>query len=96
MGTDVEIWMLFAPFWLLGMFAALGALWHFVQFLSVHGKAHAAGHVPKYAVGTRLRPHQMTAEGHHHFNRARFALYAAIGLAVLGLLIGLLWALWPS
>ena len=47
MGTDVEIWMLFAPFWLLGMFAALGALWHFVRFLSVHGKAHAAGHVPK-------------------------------------------------
>lgn len=29
MGTDVEIWMLFAPFWLLGIFAALGALWHF-------------------------------------------------------------------
>jgi hypothetical protein len=32
LGTDVEIWMLFAPFWLLGIFAALGALWHFGHF----------------------------------------------------------------
>lgn len=31
MGIDVEIWMLFAPFWLLGMFAAVGALWHFTH-----------------------------------------------------------------
>ena len=33
MATDVENWMLFAPFWLLGMFAALGALWHFGHFI---------------------------------------------------------------
>ena len=94
MGTDVEIWMLFAPFWRLGIFAALGALWHFVHFLMVHGKAHAAGHVPKYAVGTRLRPHEMTAEGRHHFKRAQIAVMAFVGLLVLGLVVGVLWALW--
>ena len=94
MGTDVEIWMLFAPFWLLGMFAALGALWHFVRFLTVHGKAHAAGHVPKYTMGTRPRAHEMTAEASHHFNRAYIALMAFVGLIVLGLAVGALWALW--
>ena len=94
MGTDVEIWMLFAPFWLLGIFAALGALWHFVQFLGVHAKAHAAGHVPKYSVGTRLRPHEMTAEGHHHFKRAHAGLWAFVGLIVLGGVVGVLWTLW--
>ena len=41
MGTDIEIWMLFAPFWLLGIFAALGALWHF-SHLGTHLHAHAA------------------------------------------------------
>ena len=41
MGTDVEIWMLFAPFWLLGIFAALGALWHF-SHLGTHLHAHPA------------------------------------------------------
>ena len=93
MGTDVEIWMLFAPFWLLGMFAALGALWHFVRFLSVHGKAHAAGHVPKYELGTRLHPHGTTAEGRHHYRRAQIALMLFAGLIVLGLVAGVLWSL---
>lgn len=94
MGTDVEIWMLFAPFWLLGMFAALGALWHFVQFLSVHGKAHAAGHVPKYELGTRLQPHETTAKAHHHFTRAKMALLVFVGFVALGLVAGVVWSLW--
>jgi len=94
LGTDVEIWMLFAPFWLLGMFAALGALWHFVRFLSVHGKAHAAGHVSKYEMGTRVHPHQTTSEGHHHYKRAEIALMLFIALTVLGLGAGALWSLW--
>lgn len=94
MATDVEIWMLFAPFWLLGIFAALGALWHFVQFLSVHGKAHAAGHVPKYQMGARVRPEETTAAGHHHYKRARIALLLFVGIIALGLVTGVLWSLW--
>lgn len=95
MGTDVEIWMLFAPFWLLGIFAALGALWHFVQFLSVHGKAHAAGHVAKkYELGTRLQPHETTPQGQHHFNRAKTALMLFVGFIALGLVAGILWSVW--
>lgn len=94
MGTDVEVWMLFAPLWLLGMFAALGALWHFVRFLSVHGKAHAAGHVPKYVLGSRLHPQGTTAEGHHHYRRAQIAVRVFAGLIVLGLVAGILWSLW--
>ncbi len=90
LGTDVEIWMLFAPFWLLGIFAALGALWHFVHFLIVPA-AHAAGHV-RY--GQRLHPHEMTAEGRHHFKRAQVAIMACVGLLVLGLVVGVLRALW--
>jgi len=44
-GTDVEIWMLFAPFWLLGIFAALGALWHFGHFNSrIHEHEMTAHH----------------------------------------------------
>lgn len=76
MGTDVEIWMLFAPFWLLGIFAALGALWHFSH------------------LGERLHSHGMSAEGHHHFNRAKIGILACVGLLVLGLVVGVLWALW--
>jgi hypothetical protein len=92
LGTDVEIWMLFAPFWLLGIFAALGALWHIVHFLIEHGRAHAAGHVPKYGIGMHM--HQMTVKGRHHFRRAQIALIAFVGLTVLGLVVGVLWALW--
>ena len=47
MGIDVEIWMLFAPFWLLGIFAALGALWHFSHLgtrLHPHGMTAESRH----------------------------------------------------
>jgi len=76
LGTDVEIWMLFAPFWLLGIFAALGALWHFSH------------------LGTRLQPHVLSAETHHHLKRARIGIVGCVGLLVLGLVVGVLWALW--
>ena len=76
MGTDVEIWMLFAPFWLLGIFAALGALWHFSH------------------LGTRLHPHAMTDESRHHFRRAQIAIKACVGLLILGLAAGVIWAVW--
>ncbi len=72
MGTDVEIWMLFAPFWLLGIFAALGAIWHFGHF------------------SRRFKPHELTAEHHHHFKRAQIAMMACVGLLVLGLVVGVL------
>jgi len=26
--TDIEIWLLFAPFWILGVAALIGGLWH--------------------------------------------------------------------
>jgi hypothetical protein len=27
-GTDTEIWLLFAPFWILGIAALIGSVWH--------------------------------------------------------------------
>lgn len=76
MATDIEIWMLFAPFWLLGMFAALGALWHFTH------------------LGTRLHPHAMSPESHHHFRWAKIGLTACAVVLTLGLVAGVLWTLW--
>jgi hypothetical protein len=35
--NDIEIWLLFAPFWILGMAALLGGLWHMF-----HGWRHDA------------------------------------------------------
>jgi hypothetical protein len=34
--NDIEIWLLFAPFWILGMAALIGGIWHMV-----HGWRHA-------------------------------------------------------
>jgi hypothetical protein len=91
---DVEIWLLFAPFWLLGTFAALGALWHLVRFAVVHGEAHAAGHVPRFSPFLRLNWHELTDDGRHHLKRAFIAVLAFIGLTALGLVVGAVWALW--
>lgn len=36
---DLEIWLMFLPFWLLGTVAVLAAAWHGVHFLFVHRRA---------------------------------------------------------
>ena len=36
--NDIEIWLLFAPFWILGLAALIGSLWHMF-----HGWRHAQG-----------------------------------------------------
>jgi hypothetical protein len=45
-GNGTEVWLLFAPFWLLGIAALIGSVWHM---------AHAAI-VPPAAVGLLLSP----------------------------------------
>lgn len=94
MSDDVEIWLLFAPFWLLGTFAALGAVWHLARFAIVHGRAHAAGHVPKFSPFRRLQWHELTRDGQHHLKRAFLAVLAFVALSALGVAIGALWAVW--
>jgi len=92
--NDLEIWLLFAPFWLLGTFAALGALWHLARFAVVHGHAHAAGHVPKFSPFRRLNWHELTDDGRHHLKRAFISVLAFVCLTALGLVVGVVWALW--
>jgi uncharacterized membrane protein len=40
-GDDVEIWLLFAPFWILGIGALVGAVWHFVHLAIATRRAQA-------------------------------------------------------
>lgn len=41
MSDDVEIWLLFAPFWILGVAALAGAVWHFIHLAIATRRAHA-------------------------------------------------------
>lgn len=40
--TDIEVWLLFAPFWILGIAALIGGLWHMVHAWRVthHQRRH--------------------------------------------------------
>lgn len=97
MGNDTEIWLLFAPFWLLGIAALIGSVWHMAHAAIVTRRAQAAGHVRKTSLfSRRLAWHELTDEGRHHLKRAliAFAAFWALGLlgigvgAAVGLLVG--------
>jgi hypothetical protein len=73
MSNDIEIWLLFAPFWILGLGALIGAGWHFVNFRIHHGRAQAAGHAT------------LTDTGRHHLRRGLIAVGAFVVLVLIGL-----------
>lgn len=87
--TDIEIWLLFAPFWILGMAALIGGLWHIVHaWLATH-RAQAAGHVRKPAVfSSGLRWHELPDQGRHHLKRGFLWLGAFFALTLLGIGVG--------
>jgi hypothetical protein len=70
--TDIEAWLLFAPFWILGIAALIGSLWHLVHAWLVTRRAHGAGH------GHRR----------HHLRRGFLWLGAFVALMLLGVGVG--------
>ncbi len=82
---------MFAPFWLLGIAALVGGVWHAIHFVVVHARAQAAGHVPKASLFSRkLGWHQLTPDMRHHLKWAMIAVGAIVGLCVVGLVASLL------
>ncbi len=80
---------MFAPFWLLGIAALIGGIWHVIHFVIVHGRAQAAGHVPKTSFfSRRLAWHELTPDMRHHLKWALIAVGAFIGLCLGGVLVG--------
>ena len=86
---DITVWLMFAPFWLLGIAAVFGALWHMAHFAIVHRRAQAAGHVPRTSFfSRRLQWHELSDDGRHHLKRALLAMGAFFGLCVGGIVVG--------
>lgn len=84
---------MFAPFWLLGIAALVGAVWHMVHFAIVHARAQAAGPGPSHVARTsffsrRLQWHELSDDGRHHLKRALLAMGAFIGLCAGGIVVG--------
>ena len=73
--NDIEAWLLFAPFWLLGIAALIGGLWHMAHAWLVARRARAAGH-------------EMPAHGRHHLRRGFIWLGAFLALTLLGIGVG--------
>ena len=89
MGNDTEVWLLFAPFWLLGIAALIGSVWHMAHAALVTRRAQAAGHVRKAPlIGGRLGWHELTDDGRHHLRRGLIALAAFAALCLLGVGVG--------
>ncbi|MFZ5782708.1 MAG: hypothetical protein ACOY4R_21105 [Pseudomonadota bacterium] len=76
MNPDLEIWLLFAPFWLLGTAALIGGIWHTVHAAIVTRRAQAAGH------------REPPAQRHYHLRRALLAFGAFFALLLMGLGVG--------
>jgi hypothetical protein len=91
---DITVWLMFAPFWLLGIAALAGAVWHMIHFAIVHHRAQAAGHIPKASVFSR-RPkwHELSDDGRHHLKWGLIAIGALIGLGVGGIVVSIVAAL---
>ena len=86
MNNDIEAWLLFAPFWVRGLAALIGALWHGAHAARVTRRAQAAGHVRKTSLfSRRLAWHELTEDGRHHLRRALLAIGAFVGLCLLGI-----------
>ena len=50
---DITVWLMFAPFWLLGIAALIGGIWHMIHYVIVHSRAQTAGHVRKASLFSR-------------------------------------------
>jgi hypothetical protein len=85
---------MFAPFWLLGIAAVFGAVWHMIHFVIVHRRAQAAGHVPRTSLlSRRLQWHELSDDGRHHLKRALIAFGAFFGLCLGVVVVGAVVAL---
>jgi hypothetical protein len=98
--ADITVWLMFAPFWLLGIAALAGAVWHMIHFVIVHARAQAAGHVPqshgrKISIFSRrrLKWHELSHDGRHHLKWSLIAMGTFIGLCVGGVVVGAVAAL---
>lgn len=58
---DIEVWLLFAPFWLLGTFALVGSVWHMIHAALVARRAQVAGHPHKQTLTEKSRHHRKWA-----------------------------------
>jgi hypothetical protein len=73
--NDIEAWLLFAPFWLLGIAALIGGLWHMAHAWLVTRRVQAAGHgVPDHR--------------RHHLRRGFIWLGAFVALTLMGIGVG--------
>lgn len=97
MSDDVEIWLLFVPFWILGMAALAGAVWHFVHLAIVTLRAQAAGHVRQTSFFSRTLGYaELTDRGRHHFRRFWLSVAGMMGASALGMVTALIWAVWKG
>jgi hypothetical protein len=89
MNDDLEVWLLFAPFWLLGIAALTAAVWHMAHAALVTHRAQAAGHVRKTSFfARRLAWNELTDDGRRHLKRALVAFAAFWALCLLGVGVG--------
>ena len=88
---------MFAPFWLLGIAALVGAVWHMIHFASVHARAQAASHTPKtrffsrrlgWHESRRVGWNELSPDARHHLKRALIAFGAFFGLCAGGMVVG--------
>jgi hypothetical protein len=87
--TDIEIWLLFAPFWLLGTAALFAGVWHMAHAWRVTRRAQAAGHVRKTSFfSSRLAWHELTDQGRHHLRRGLLGFAAFFALMLIGIGVG--------
>ena len=78
MNDDIEVWLLFAPFWLLGIFALIGSVWHMIHAALVTRRAAAAG--PQHS-------HGLVDKGRHHRKWALVGFAAFLALVVIGVAV---------
>ena len=89
MGNDSEVWLLFAPFWLLGIAALIGSVGHMAHAAIVTRRAQAAGHVREASLfSRRLAWHELTDDGRHHLRCGLMAFAAFVALCLLGVGVG--------
>ncbi len=88
---------MFAPFWLLGIAAVVGAVWHMIHFAIEHGRAQAASPAPKVRFFSRRRGwheskrvgwHELSPDARHHLKRALIALGAFFAVCLGGIAMG--------
>lgn len=95
---------MFAPFWLLGIAALVGAVWHMSHFAIVHARAQAASHAPHshgpktpffsrrlgWHESRRVGWHELPPDARHHLKRALIAFGAFFGLCFGGIVVGVM------